>query len=160
MTTLAPTPEAPPVAFGVDYPDRPLDRLSTAFRPLLAVPILIVLAAVSGSTVATAGGVLFLAPLLMIVFARRYPRWWFEWNLQLLRFTARVGAYLALLDDRYPSTEDEQAVHLELRHPDVARGDVNQLLPLVKWFLAIPHYVVLSLLWLGVVVAVIAVLGT
>jgi hypothetical protein len=162
---MADTPQHP-VQFAVDYPDRPLNRLTTAFRPFVAIPILIVLGSVSGgsfgwtqgsgrTTVAFAGGVLFLAPLLMIVFRERYPGWWWDWNLNLLRFGARVAAYVALLDDRYPSTEEEQAVHLELPRPDVARGDVNRLLPLVKWFLAIPHYIVLAFLWIGVVVAVI-----
>jgi hypothetical protein len=92
----------------------------------------------------------------MIVFRRKYPRWWYDWNLEFLRFSTRVGVYFALLDDRYPSTEDEQAVHLSMPRPDVERGDVAQFMPLVKWFLAIPHYVVLAFLWLGVVLAVIA----
>jgi hypothetical protein len=157
---------AHPVTFAVDYPDRPLNRLTTALRIFTVIPILIVLGAVSGSsfdwsegdtrtTAASAGGLLFLGPLLMIVFRQRYPRWWFDWNVQLLRFGARVAVYLGLLDDRYPSTEDEQGVHLDLAWPDVARGDVNRWLPLVKWLLAIPHYIVLAFLWIGVIVAVV-----
>jgi hypothetical protein len=155
-----------PVSLEVDYPDRALNRVSTAFRPILALPILVILGAVSGVAAesgsngwawpGSAGGLLFAAPLLMIVFRRRYPRWWYDWNLELVRFSTRVGAYLALLDDRYPSTEDEQSVHFSMPHPDVERGDVHQFMPLVKWFLAIPHYVVLAFLWVGVVVAVIA----
>jgi hypothetical protein len=98
------------------------------------------------STIAVGtGGLLFLAPLLMIVFRQKYPRWWFDWNLELLRFTNRVGVYLALMDDRYPSTDEEQSVHLGVRYPDVRQG-LNRWLPLVKWFLAIPHYVVLAIL--------------
>ena len=156
-----------PMTFAVDYPDRPLNRVTTAFRIFAAIPVVIVLGTVSGgsfdwtegdtrTTVASAGGLLFLGPLLMILFRQRYPRWWFDWNLHLLRFGARVAAYLALLDDRYPSTEDEQAVHLDMPWPDVAHGDVSRGLPLVKWLLAIPHYIVLAFLWLGVLVAVIA----
>jgi hypothetical protein len=155
-----------PVQFAVERPDRPLNRLTTAFRPIVALPILVVLAAVSGdtsswsssgtrTTAAGAGGLLFLAPLLMIVFRGRYPRWWFDWNRELMRFGARVGVYLALLDDRYPSTEERQGVHLELPYPDVAGGEINRPLALVKWLLALPHYIVLAFLWLGAIVAIV-----
>jgi Domain of unknown function (DUF4389) len=101
-----------------------------------------------------AGGLLVFGPLLMILFRQKYPRWWFDWNLNLLRFSNRVGAYLALMDDRYPSTDEEQNVHLDIAYPDV-RQDLNRWLPLVKWFLAIPHFIVLTFLWIGAVVAVI-----
>src|SRR6266496_4413558 len=154
-----------PVQFSVDYPDRPLNRLTTAFRIFVAIPILIVLGTVSGSTstagsngsrfaLSGAGGVLVLGPLLMIVFRQKYPRWWLDWNLELQRFSVRVGAYLALLDDRYPSTTDHQSVHLDYAYHDAER-DLNQWLPLVKWFLAIPHYIVLFFLHIALVVAVI-----
>ena len=151
-----------PVRLAVDYPDRPLDRLSTLLRLLWVIPIGIVLAAVSGATVAfggtatlvAAGGLLFLAPLLMIVFRQKDPRWWFDWNLGLTRFSTRVATYVALMDDRYPSTDDEQSVHLDIDYPDVPR-DLNRLLPLVKWLLAIPHIVVLFFLGLGAIGAVI-----
>ncbi len=89
----------------------------------------------------------------MIVFRQKYPRWWFDWNLQLLRFNARVAAYLVLLDDRYPSTDEEQSVHLELPYPDAHR--LNRWLPLIKWLLAIPHYIVLFFLVIAALVAVI-----
>jgi hypothetical protein len=154
-----------PLRFSVSYPARDLDRLSTAFRPILAIPILIVLGTVLGQSgewrheegmqvVAGTGGLLVLGPMLMIVFRQKYPRWWFDWNLELLRFTNRVGAYLALMDDRYPSTDEHQAVRLEMPYPDVAR-DLNRWLPLVKWLLAVPHYVLLALLWIGAVFAVV-----
>ena len=90
----------------------------------------------------------------MIVFRRKYPRWSFDWNLQLLRFANRVGAYLALMDDRYPSTDEEQSVHLDFAYPD-AREGLNRWLPIVKWLLAIPHYIVLFVLYVGAVLAVI-----
>lgn len=148
-----------PVLFDVDYPDRALDRVTSFFRLLAAIPILIVFGAVAGGTwewsadearyvAAGAGGLLFFGPLLMIVFRQKYPRWWFDWNLAWLRFGNRVSAYLALLDDRYPSTDEEQAVHLEIPYPD-AKADLNQFLPLVKWLLAIPHYIVLVFLYLA-----------
>jgi Domain of unknown function (DUF4389) len=155
-----------PVRFSVDYPERSLDRVTSFFRIFAAIPILIVLGAVSGPTWqwtsgnesvrggAGAGGLLFVAPLLMILFRRKYPRWWFDWNLELQRFTNRVGAYLALMDDRYPSTDDQQAVHLDYAYPDAAR-DLNRWLPLVKWFLAIPHYLVLIVLNIAAFVVVI-----
>jgi hypothetical protein len=155
-----------PVQFSVDYPDRPLDRLTTAFRIFTVIPIAIVLSVLAGSTfqssdhtgsmavAAGAAGLLFLAPLLMILFRQKYPRWWFDWNRELLRFSNRVSVYLALMDDRYPSTDEEQSVHLHFPYPDVPR-DLNRWLPLVKWFLAIPHFVALFFLGIAAFVAVV-----
>jgi hypothetical protein len=158
MTAATATPATYPVQFAVDYPDRPLNRLTSALRIFAAVPILFVLVWVSGSglawsggsrdAVAGAGGVLFFGPLLMILFRRKYPRWWFDWNVELQRFTSRVVVYLALMDDRYPSTDEQQGVHLDYVYPDVAR-DLHRWLPLVKWLLAIPHFVVLFFLWVA-----------
>lgn len=141
-----------PVRLSLDYPDRNLNRATTAFRIFLVIPILIVLSAVSGT--GGAGGQLFFGPVLMILFRQKYPRWWFDWNLELQRFSSRVGAYLALVDDRYPSTTDYQSVHLDYDYPNVV-SDLNRWLPLVKWLLAIPHYLVLVLLDVAAVVAVI-----
>jgi hypothetical protein len=154
-----------PVQFSVDYPDRQLNRVTTAFRIFVAIPIFIVLTAVSGgiwewsnrgrsTAVAGAGGLLFFGPLLMILFRQKYPRWWFDWNLELQRFTNRVAAYLALMDDRYPSTTDHQSVHLDYDYPDAAR-DLNRWLPLAKIFMAIPHFIVVAFLDIAVVVVVI-----
>ena len=170
-TTPPPPPPPPasppgpsyPVRFSVDYPDRPLDRGSTALRIFFVIPIAIVLGAVSGGTwqwstgnqttvvAAGAGGLLFLGPLLMILFRQKYPRWWFDWNLELQRFTNRVLVYILLMDDRYPATDQQQAVHLDYVYPDVAR-DLSRWLPVVKWFLAIPHFIVLAFLWIAVIV--------
>jgi hypothetical protein len=155
-----------PVRFSVDYPGRPLDRLSTAFRIFLVIPIAVVAGAVSGGTwqwtysnnttavAVGAGGLLFFGPLLMILFRQKYPRWWFDWNLELARFTNRVGVYLALMTDRYPSTDEHQSVHLDYVYPDAER-DLNRWLPLVKWLLAIPHYVVLLFLDVAALVVVV-----
>ena len=164
---MEPTGEAAyPVQFDVQYPDRELNRLTTAFRIIVAIPILVVLGAVDGGwagggwghhgreVAAGAGGLLFFGPLLMIVFRQKYPRWWFDWNRELLRFINRIGVYVALMDDRYPATDEQQSVRLELPYPDVER-DLNRWLPLVKWFLAIPHYVVLFFLWIGAVVSIV-----
>jgi hypothetical protein len=152
-----------PVQFDVDFPSRPLDRLSTAFRLLLAIPIVVVITMLTGETIrddnntnaiVIGGAAVFLPLVLMLVFRQKYPRWWFDWNLNLLRFSNRVTAYMALLDDRYPSTDEEQAVHLDFAYPDARQ--LNRWLPLVKWLLAIPHYIVLFFLWLGAAIAVIA----
>ena len=155
-----------PVSFYVDYPERELNRATTAFRIFTIIPIAIILATVAGGTWewrypsgATAaavgtGGLLFFGPLLMILFRQKYPRWWFDWNLELQRFSSRVSVYLALMDDRYPSTDDHQSVHLDYAYPDVA-ADLNRWLPLVKWFLAIPHYIVLFFLDIAVFFVVI-----
>lgn len=158
-----------PVQLSVDYPDRDLDRLTSGLRIFTVIPIAIVLGSLEGfsgrsgtggsgaaTTIALGGtGLLFLPPLLMILSRQKYPRWWFDWNLQLLRFSYRVTVYLALMNDAYPSTDEEQTVHLEFGYPDAER-DLNRWLPLVKWLLAIPHYIVLIFLDIGAFFAVIA----
>src|SRR5690242_7463705 len=159
--------DAYPVQFSVDYPDRDLNRVSTGFRIFTVIPIAIVIGTIGGysarwgtsttgtSEVALGGtGLLFIPPLLMILFRQKYPRWWYDWNLELLRFTNRVGVYFALMDDRYPSTDEQQSVLLDLRYPD-AQQDLNRWLPLVKWLLAIPHYIALFFLYIAVIVIVI-----
>ncbi len=157
-----------PVRFSVEYPDRSLNRLTSFFRIFMLIPIAILLATITGfstsyegtgdtaTTVVVGGiGILFMPALLMILFRQKYPRWWFEWNLNLQRLTNRIGVYVALMDDRYPSTDDEQAVRLEYPYPDVPR-ELGRGMPLVKWFLAIPHYLVLAVLFIGVFFAVVA----
>ncbi len=157
-----------PVSLKVDYPDRKLDRLTSFFRPLTVIPIAIVSSAIAGFSTSYGGvgdttvtivvggvGVLFLPTLLMLLFRQKYPRWWFDWNLNLQRFLNRIGVYAALMDDRYPSTDEEQSVHLSYAYPD-AHADLHRGMPLVKWLLAIPHYIVLFFLSIGAVLAVIA----
>ena len=147
-----------PVQFSVDYPDRPLDRFSSFFRIFFIIPIAIVIALVGQSggyfgIWVSAGGFFFGAPLLMILFRLKYPRWWFNWNLEILRFTTRVSVYLFLLRDEYPSTDEEQAVHLDFPYPNVER-DLNRWLPLVKWLLAIPHYIALFFFGIAAIIVV------
>jgi hypothetical protein len=157
-----------PARLNVAYPNR-LNRVTTAFRVVLVVPIVIVSSVLTSEgtgSVQTSGGTwvkttstgvtggLFAATLLLILFRRRYPRWWFDFALELTRFITRIGAYMALLTDKYPSTVEHQDVALDLDYPDVER-DLSRGLPLVKWFLAVPHYIILVFLGLGAFVSVI-----
>ena len=143
------SPPTYPVNVTVDYPDRDLNRVSSAFRIIWVIPILVILVVLSGD----GGGLLFFPLLLMLVFRRKYPRWWFAFNRELAGFSLRVTSYGLLLRDEYPSTDEPQAVHLTLPEPDGAQ--LNRWLPLVKWFLAIPHFIVLVFLFIGVVVVTI-----
>jgi hypothetical protein len=138
-----------PLTLSVDYPED-ANRLTTSFRWLLDIPIFIVSLLITGSI----SGLQVLAPLVMILFRQKYPRWLYDWNLMLTRFNTRVGVYLLLLRHEYPSTDEEQAVHLGFPYPDV-QNDLNRWMPLVKWILAIPHYVVWALLAIGALIAVI-----
>ena len=158
-----------PVQFSVEYPEDGSNRLTALVRIILAIPILIIIGLITGSfvnagdtdaawdfgntSVLLASLGLFLATMLMIVFRQKYPRWWFDWNLEVSRFSARVGAYLFLLRDEYPSTDEQQSVTLEIAYPDV-QGQLNRFLPLFKWFLAIPHYIVLIILGIVAIVVV------
>jgi len=164
-TPMLPYPTATryPLTFRVDYPDKPLNRLTSFFRFLLIIPILVIATLLTSGSISIEGtdqswswatvGILFAPLVLMILFRKKYPRWWFDWNLQLTRFLARVWVYATLLRDDYPSTDEEQAVHLDFPYPDATQ--LSRGLPLVKWFLAIPHYIVLFFLWIGAVVCII-----
>lgn len=143
MTIITPYP----IQLDIDYPDRPLNRLTSGFRLVTAIPVLALLALFDAGR---STGLVTLPVAAMQVVRRKYPRWWFDWNLQLVRFETRVCVYLLLLDDRYPATDEEQGVRLNVVEPDVPR-DLNRWLPLVKWILAIPHYIALVVLFVGVV---------
>jgi Domain of unknown function (DUF4389) len=145
-----------PVSFSVDYPDRLLDRGTSAFRIFMVIPIAIILGGLDHATgganghageIAAAGGTVVGPLVLMLLFRRKYPRWWYDWNLELSRFSNRVGAYFLLMDDHYPSTDEHQSVHLD--YPEVTGEELNRWLPLVKWLLAIPHFIVLAFLALA-----------
>ena len=156
-----------PVRFSVEYPDRQLDRLTTFFRAFTLIPIAILSATITGFSTSFEGsgdaatkvvvggiGVLFIPTALMLLFRQKYPGWWYDWNLNLQRFANRIGVYASLMDDRYPSTDEDQSVALDYPLPDPAH-DLGRGMPLVKWFLAIPHYVVLLFLSIGALFAVI-----
>lgn len=159
------TSPAYPANLNVDYPDRNLNRLTTFFRIFTVIPIAIILGLITNAFIRSGDnsggwqwtasfGFLFLPLVLMILFRKKYPKWWFDWNLALSRFSYRVTAYLALLRDEYPSTDEEQAVHLDLVYPD-AQTQLGRGWPLIKWLLAIPHYIVLFFLTIAAVVCVI-----
>lgn len=135
-----------PLRLSIDYPEEP-NRLTSFFRIIVSIPISVVMASIGAN-------ILLFPALLMILFRRKYPRWWFDFNLEMMRFSARIGAYGFLLTHQYPSTDEEQSVHLNFEYPDVP-NDLNRWLPLVKWFLAIPHFVVLFILSFIAVIAVI-----
>jgi len=153
-----------PLTFSVDYPDRKLDRVSTFFRIFAAIPILILIGAITDASFTFSNsavdskeirnyaiggtGLLTVPVVLMLLFRQKYPWWWANWNRELMRFSNRVGVYLALMDDRYPSTDEDQAVHLDFPQPDGSQ--LSRWLPLVKWFLAIPHYIILAILGIAV----------
>src|SRR3954449_10144147 len=168
MAVAQSTPSAYPARLQVDYPAEH-NRVTSFFRIILVIPIVIVMGALSAGVTHTvydetgkavsssSGGItagLFVATAIMIVFRQRYPRWWFDFGLELSRFGARIWAYLALLSDQYPSTVDEQSVHLDVDYPDVKR-DLNRWLPIVKVFLAIPHFIIVTLLFIAAFFAVI-----
>lgn len=153
--------ESYPAELEVEYPDRELNWKTTFFRIFLVTPIGIILGLLSGPVVShqsgdavfAVGGIVVFPTMLMLLFRQKYPRWWFDWNLELTRFSMRVAAYLALLRDEYPSTDNEQAVHVWVPYPDAK--ELSRWLPLLKWFLAVPHYIVLCFLGVAAVVAVI-----
>jgi len=160
---MAETSTAYPVSLSIDYPDRNLNRLTTFFRIFTAIPIVIIIGLLSSAEFGgdelsgwtyryAAAGLVFLPLVLMLLFRQKYPKWWFDWNVALIKFSTRVEAYLALLRDEYPSTDEDQAVHIEIPYPD-AKNELNRWLPLVKWFLAIPHYIVLFFLGIAAIVS-------
>jgi len=127
-----------PVTLEVDYPES-LDRLTTFFRLPTAIPALIVLSLVTAGSQSLSGAI-----ALMLLFRGRYPAPWFEWMRYMTEYQARAGAYIGLLTDEYPSTTDEQRVHLQIAPP--VEASLSRWLPLVKWLLALPHYIVAALL--------------
>jgi hypothetical protein len=158
-------PPSYPVSFSVDYPERELNRVSTFFRIFAVIPVALLAALLPGGGLGTgdysgaysgaiaAGSIIFVPIVLMLLIKKKYPRWWFDWNIELLRFGNRIGVYVFLMDDEYPSTDERQAVHLDFPYPDAEQ--LSRGLPLVKWLLAIPHYIVLFFLYIGVFFAVI-----
>jgi len=142
-----------PVSLTVDFQEGPRDKVTVFFRFWTSLPIILLAALISGSE-DSSGGLLVFPPAVMILFRRKYPRWWFDWNLKMVRFMSRINVYWALLRDEYPSTDEEQTVHLDIDYPDV-ETELNRWLPLVKWILAIPHFFVLFFLAMAVAACII-----
>jgi len=162
---MAETSNVYPVSLSIEYPDRNLNRLTTFFRIITAIPIVIIIGLLSSAEFGweesssvvyryAAASLIFLPIVLMILFRQKYPKWWFDWNVALTKFSARVAAYIDLLTDIYPSTDEDQAVHIEIPYPDV-ENQLNRWLPLVKWLLAIPHCIILWFLWIAAIVCVV-----
>jgi len=162
---MAQTTTAYPMSLSVDYPDRALNRLTTFFRLITIIPILIIVGLITSTTFGddktgglsyqyVAGGLVILPIVLMLLFRQKYPKWWFDWNVALTKFSTRVSVYFMLLRDEYPSTDEDQAVHIEIPYPD-AKEELNRWLPLVKWLLAIPHYIVLCFLYIAALVCIV-----
>ncbi len=172
-----------PVQLSIDYGDGTRNRLTTLFRIILIIPIAIVAGLLGGaialfgedSTVlisatqsgegvsGPASGILLgyaggitIGILLLILFRKKYPRWVFNFLVEVARLTARVEAYLFLLVDEYPSTDEDQSVHLDIEYPD-AGSDLNRFLPLIKWLLAIPHYI--ALIILGIIAVLVTIIA-
>ena len=141
---MAEVSKAYPITLSIDYPDKKMNRITTFFRLLTAIPIFIIFILISGGMTAV-GGFVFIPTVLMLLFLQKYPKWWFDWNLALTKFGTRVWAYLALLRDEYPSTDDERLYHIEVPYPK-AEEELHRWLPLIKWLLAIPHYIALFFL--------------
>ncbi len=152
-----------PVNLKVDYPKQ-LNRLTTFFRFILIIPIFIILAMLIGAQGGSdtsekarflfTGGFIFVPTLLMILFRQKYPKWWFDWNMALTKFVYRIVTYLVFLRDEYPSTDEEQAVHIQIAYPNVKK-DLKRGMVLVKWLLAFPHYIVLAFLAIAAVCCIV-----
>lgn len=150
-----------PVNLSIDYCEK-LSRVKTLFRIILIIPIVILFMTIGGGIAIGktgaylgAGGALILAPLLMILFRKRYPRWWFDWNHNLLRFQQNVSTYFFCLIDEYPSVDGSPKVRVDIDYPE--SDDLMRGMPLIKWLLAIPHYIVL--IALSIVALIVLIIG-
>ena len=122
------------------------NRLTAFFRIILVVPALVFLAsfsptsAFSEDNLGIYAGLLALPAALAIVVRQVYPSYVLAFNEALLSLQTRVDAYILLLTDEYPSIEENDVVSVTF--PEVDAKQLNRWLPLVKWFLALPLYLV------------------
>jgi hypothetical protein len=124
------------------------NRVTALFRIILVVPMAIFLAAFTPSVADLESGDLnslyagfFALPVgLAIVFRQVYPSYLLAFNEALLSLQTRVNAYVVLLTDEYPSIEENDVVSVTF--PEVDAKALNRWLPLIKWLLAIPLYLV------------------
>jgi len=128
----------------VELEDR--NRLTAFFRLVIVMPVAIYVSAFAIDSISTdtwgysLGGLIFLPTLLALVFRGIYPSYALAFNHALISLETRVNAYALLLTDDYPSIEENDIVKITL--PEVGEGSqLNRYLPLIKWFLAIPLYV-------------------
>jgi hypothetical protein len=134
-----------PVTFDVDYPEQQ-SRWVTLFRLILAIPVYIPASIINGA-VGSIGQFAFVT----ILFRKKYPRWAFDFLAVGYRYYYGALAYLLLLRDEYGPFDDIGTVRVDFEYPE----KLNRWLPLVKWLLAIPHYIVLYLLWIVYVIVLI-----
>ncbi|MBT4554177.1 MAG: DUF4389 domain-containing protein [Candidatus Marinimicrobia bacterium] len=145
-----------PATLTIDYPEN-ANRITVLFRLFLIIPILIILVLLSYHGAGSKQfpdesywvGILVIPTLLMIVFRQKYPKWWFDWNEQLIKFSFRIMSYILLLQHEYPSTDEDQGIHIKINYPNV-KTELNRWMPLVKWLLVFPHLIVLFFLMIGV----------
>ncbi len=137
-----------PVNLKIDYPESS-DRLTALLRLILVIPIVIILGLIS-----TYAETLSFAIAMMILFKEKYPKWWFDWNIGITKFAYRITAYVLLMRDEYPATDDDQSVHLTIPYPDV-KQDLKRWMPLVKWILVIPHAIALIFIFIGIILCTI-----
>jgi hypothetical protein len=152
-----------PVSFEVEYPEQ-LDRLSTAFRIILYIPVAIFLALIGGQAanygdfddaraISLGGGGGIVLAIWAAVIVRQYvPHWMFDFQVALMRFEARAAGYLALLTDRFPAFEGEYPINFDVRYPErLNRWKVA----IWKIITSIPHIIILIFLYLAAIVVVV-----
>ena len=122
------------------------NRLTAFFRIILVVPVFIFVSSFSPATAFSddaAGilaGLMALPAGLAIVVRQVYPSYVLAFNEALLSLQTRVDVYLVLLTDEYPSIEENDLVSVTF--PEVDAKQLNRWLPLIKWLLAVPLYIV------------------
>jgi hypothetical protein len=122
------------------------DRATAFARLILVFPVFIFLSSFSIETFFNENmlqtyGLVILPVVLALLFRGVYPSYVLSFNKAVFGLVNRIWAYVALLTDEYPSIEDSGVVRIT--YPEVDGGkSLSRGLPLVKWLLAIPLYIV------------------